>query len=943
VWIEALDIRGFKRLRGGFRFDKGLTVVVGPNESGKSSLHEALIRALFGFSRDERRKKEGRSEKDRSAPWEGGDFGLNALVHDVKTRTPSATCDGRGRSLRIEWDFRGHTVRLLDAATGSDLSNEVRGRLDEVGLGWHLLGLELEEFRGVCCLDQSAIDAVKRTEDLVLALQQAVESGSRDTGVEDAVEILNAFLKNDLGVQSLHLHALPKGALAGLQKELQNCEQDLRASEAVRLEIAELAGELVRRDAEIQQLALRAVALDREALRAERDELAERLARARKLDARSRDVPERPRTLPERTVSEIRARLGALALLAEPIQALSKQAEASRERVEALELGVGELTRALDGLEPYAAVNPVAEAHVRELRGRRAELLLEHSRIEPVRVPERDAALAHYRSERELLIQLRLGGPSWKWNAVGLLAATAIAAGSVGLGLFVHWAFFAGVLVAAGLFLAARRKIREDAARDPLRVALERYGASSLAELDARVTDEEARMTSAYTIAQERNARGASLARAAGDLEVELRNTLDGVGWPTMRDLDEGIGSYLTACERHAERLRLLAQLESLKREIVTLRQPGRDLAEKRREQRELEETLAGLFRAIGVDPEDLQRARLHFETFLGEARADAEKMAQAREASAALGALLGSRTIEELSSELENAERRLSEHTARWKSVAGASSVSPTSFSPGPVPLPAGSSTSSGTEPSPVSTVHHGSREQITAERERVRERKQNVELRATELRTQIREREEDLPDSAMLRERVVELEQRIRRLERAREAVRIAREALREAAREVHREFAPHLNDALARNLPRVTAGRYREAVVDDELGIKVEAPETGCLVPVSELSRGTQDQIYLIERLEIVRLLDPTTGEAPLLLDDPFARFDGERLRLALHVLRDVAAERQVVLFSEDPALVKEAEEICRHCAVIRLKAPLARARERDVLQMALSWDV
>ena len=81
--------------------------------------------------------------------------------------------------------------------------------------------------------------------------------------------------------------------------------------------------------------------------------------------------------------------------------------------------------------------------------------------------------------------------------------------------------------------------------------------------------------------------------------------------------------------------------------------------------------------------------------------------------------------------------------------------------------------------------------------------------------------------------------------------------------------------------------------------------------------------------MERLEIAKLLDPTTGEAPLLLDDPFARFDETRLWLGLEVIRDVAAERQVVLFSEDADLVDAARETCGECGVIELPGPVEAA--------------
>jgi uncharacterized protein YhaN len=91
---------------------------------------------------------------------------------------------------------------------------------------------------------------------------------------------------------------------------------------------------------------------------------------------------------------------------------------------------------------------------------------------------------------------------------------------------------------------------------------------------------------------------------------------------------------------------------------------------------------------------------------------------------------------------------------------------------------------------------------------------------------------------------------------------------------------------------------------------------------------LSRGTQDQIYFIQRLEIVRLLDPTTGEAPLLLDDAFTRFDAKRLRLAFGVLSDIASERQVVLFTEDEGMIAVGEDLRIPFSVIRLPSPTMR---------------
>ena len=128
-----------------------------------------------------------------------------------------------------------------------------------------------------------------------------------------------------------------------------------------------------------------------------------------------------------------------------------------------------------------------------------------------------------------------------------------------------------------------------------------------------------------------------------------------------------------------------------------------------------------------------------------------------------------------------------------------------------------------------------------------------------------------------------------------------------------------------ALDRNLARITNNRYQHVEIDDGLNITVVAPETGRMVPASRLSHGTQDQIFYVERLEIIDLLDPTTGKAPLLVDEPFAHFDDERLSAALQLLAEETRERQVMLFTCDQELVEAACRVCDDPAVIRLDAP------------------
>jgi len=120
----------------------------------------------------------------------------------------------------------------------------------------------------------------------------------------------------------------------------------------------------------------------------------------------------------------------------------------------------------------------------------------------------------------------------------------------------------------------------------------------------------------------------------------------------------------------------------------------------------------------------------------------------------------------------------------------------------------------------------------------------------------------------------------------------------ALDAAERATMRTATRYLEERMVVDLERVTAGRYRRVQVDDEnLAIRVYAPERGDWVDVGSLSQGTLDTVYLAARIGLVRLV---TGDRrpPLVMDDPFVTLDDERARRALELLRDISADFQVI---------------------------------------------
>jgi len=136
----------------------------------------------------------------------------------------------------------------------------------------------------------------------------------------------------------------------------------------------------------------------------------------------------------------------------------------------------------------------------------------------------------------------------------------------------------------------------------------------------------------------------------------------------------------------------------------------------------------------------------------------------------------------------------------------------------------------------------------------------------------------------------------------------------ALDAAERATIRTATRYLEQRMVVDLERVTAGRYRRVQVNDQdLGIRVFAPERGDWVDVSSLSQGTLDLVYLAARIGLVRLV---TGDRrpPLVLDDPFVTLDDARAERALALLKEISADFQVIYLTTSDRYDATADGVC-----------------------------
>ncbi len=107
------------------------------------------------------------------------------------------------------------------------------------------------------------------------------------------------------------------------------------------------------------------------------------------------------------------------------------------------------------------------------------------------------------------------------------------------------------------------------------------------------------------------------------------------------------------------------------------------------------------------------------------------------------------------------------------------------------------------------------------------------------------------------------------------------------------------------------RLTGGAFSALRVDHD---EKDAPfllaqrASGGSLPVSSLSEGTRDQLYLALRLATLHRTARATDPLPLVLDDVLVHFDDVRAAAALEVLGELSRELQVILFTHHEHVAK-----------------------------------
>jgi energy-coupling factor transporter ATP-binding protein EcfA2 len=926
--IERIRIEGFGALRDlDLAWPEGrVLLAVDPNETGKTTLCEAIVAALYGLPKT--RGAAGRVREVRR-PRSGAPLrvGLDVLAGGIRWS--------------VNRDLEVGTIRVMDRDRGLDRTQEFlrpgsRDAFGETVTG----GLTEELFRATAYVSQNVLDRDSLDAGLTVELARIADSGGGEASVMRALKTLDAVLL-DMPEPAAGAKISVDTEIARLGRRVEGLKQrraDLAARRAVAAQAsARLSGcvkahDEARRTAEIAALA--EVLAHRRALARRRETLASALAKQREAESEARALAPEAELFSDgalAAVDRLREERGnrpqvleaARAAYAESLRLAAREAEETGRRFgpaarlgDAERAGLEEMLRAelatsrdladaerfleerwnslrRDGLaEDFVRLEALPSEDRGFLAGaeeERAALELEGVKLDR-RVADAGATAAIAAGERAQRVKLArslVGGAAllvpfvawlaWRSAGVPVYMTASVAVFVLSLGLFGGIAWARAIRYRVGDEARARE---EEAVSRRKAVELRKQLSNMRLRLDRLARGAGYRDTSSLLKAH-RRARAAEEPRrqlvavtARRDDAKERLQSLGEALRPHRATLSLPEG--LPAPEEAEHSLALIADLTRAKQEARTREEVlAREKERLDREEADLSEIEGRLRDAVG-------RTGAPLSLPLAESLLAVEA---GRRKAARLRRLLENELPARRESAGEGEEADLASRLAGLdEEAAGLSAV--LEVDPQALTLPDTPEAARREADADRAAMAAADRARASAERELADAAREGGETARTV--------EEDLATAEAFLARAVLF----------RDALDLARGTLAAAASSVYGDFRRGLQSA-SREILATWQTPYEALEFGDDLSLSalVRGGRVATKAEIqSGLSTGAREQLHLTARLAALRYLGTGASGVPLLLDDPLAGADDERFLAVMRFLAtDVLGERPVLVVS------------------------------------------
>ena len=185
--------------------------------------------------------------------------------------------------------------------------------------------------------------------------------------------------------------------------------------------------------------------------------------------------------------------------------------------------------------------------------------------------------------------------------------------------------------------------------------------------------------------------------------------------------------------------------------------------------------------------------------------------------------------------------------------------------------------------------------------------ERRDQLIARLGELQQQLKALEGDVRAAELRQEREA-LQTELAAHAREWSTLTLAQALLEQARRRYEEERQPEVVRRGEEYFGRITGGRYpRLNAPLDQQQIEI-IQDNGDRKTPAELSRGTQEQLYLSLRFGLIEEFANHSARLPVIIDDILVNFDPERAERAVDALRQLARSNQVLVFTCHPSTVE-----------------------------------
>ena len=127
------------------------------------------------------------------------------------------------------------------------------------------------------------------------------------------------------------------------------------------------------------------------------------------------------------------------------------------------------------------------------------------------------------------------------------------------------------------------------------------------------------------------------------------------------------------------------------------------------------------------------------------------------------------------------------------------------------------------------------------------------------------------------------------------------IALETLKQAISEYEKTRQPEVINQATTVFTAVTNSKYSNVIMLAEENELVINDALGVTKKVSELSRGTFEELYLAMRLGLISEYEKRAESMPFVMDDTFVNFDDDRRERAIEAIHEFSHDRQVIILT------------------------------------------